>query len=283
MNNIVFLNGQFLPANKAMVSLFDRGFTYGDGVFETMRSYNGKVFALDLHMERLTESAGRLVIPFHPKRIYFKNSIEKLLKLNTLNHEGAYIRLTITRGVDYGRLIPSQALKSTIAIIAKPLDAKIQQYQRNGMRAVYLSNKRSLPHIKSINLLSNVLGLIEAKKRKAQEGIFTDGNKILEGAITNIFISDGKSIKTPPIEDGILPGITRRLLIELARKEGIEVAEISLSKKDLKNCKEAFLTNSIMEIVPLLKIDDKLVGNGKIGLLTRRLQQSYKYMMLRQP
>lgn len=280
MNNIVFLNGQFLPANKAMISLFDRGFIYGDGVFETMRSYNGKVFALDLHMERLTESARKLEISFHPKNIYFKNSIEKLLKLNKLNQKDAYIRLTITRGVDYGRLIPSQALKPTITIIAKPLDAKIQQYQHNGIRAVFLSNKRSLPHIKSINLLSNVMGLIEAKKRKAQEGIFTDGNKILEGAITNIFISDGKSIKTPPIEDGILPGITRRLLIELARKEGIKVAEISLSKKDLNNCKEAFLTNSVMEIVPLLKIDDNLVGNGKIGLLTRRLQQSYKYMML---
>ena len=280
MSNIVFLNGQFLPANKAMVSLFDRGFTYGDGVFETMRSYHGKVFALDSHLERLIDSARLIGIPIKQSKKHLTCHLEKLLEINKLTSGNVYIKLIITRGVDYGEVMPSGSLKSTVVIIAKPLDTKIKQYQQKGLGAMFLFNKRSLPYIKSLNLLPTVAGLIEAKKMKMQEGIFTDGDKILEGAITNIFISDGKSIKTPPIEDGILPGITRRVVIELAKRLCIKITETSLTKNELIKSKEAFLTNSIMEIVPLLKVEDKLIGNGKVGALTKRLQQAYEDMVL---
>lgn len=280
MNNIVFLNGKFLPADKAQVSIFDRGFLYGDGVFETMRSYNGMVFAFDLHLERLINGAKTIGIPFVRNKKLLSNHIRKLLELNNLTNGNTYIKLTITRGVDCGGLTPSATLKPTIAIIAKPLDAKIETYQKKGVSAVFLPGKRSFPHIKSLNLLPNIMGLLQAKKTGAREGIFTDGGKILEGAITNIFIYDGRDIKTPPLNDGILPGVTRKLVIELAKKQGFRVAEASLTKNELMRSRETFITNSIIEIAPLLKIEAKLIGNGKVGALTRRLQQAYKDMVL---
>ncbi|MBI5875094.1 MAG: aminotransferase class IV [Deltaproteobacteria bacterium] len=282
MNNIVFLNGKFLPADKALVSVFDRGFAYGDGIFETMRSYNGMVFALDLHLERLTNATKTIGIPFKSNKKYLSGCLKKLLELNDITTGNTYIKLTISRGVDYGGIAPSAELKPTIAIIAKPLDVKIHKnFQQKGIGAVFLSDKRSIPHIKSLNLLPNVMGLLQAKKTMAQEGIFTDGNKILEGAITNIFIYDGRCIKTPPLSDGILPGVTRRLVIELAKNQGVRVEETSLTKNELIRSKEAFLTNSIIEIAPLVKIEDNSIGNGKVGALTRRLQQAYRDMVLK--
>ncbi|MBI3753871.1 MAG: aminotransferase class IV [Deltaproteobacteria bacterium] len=277
MNNIVFLNGKFLPADKALVSVFDRGFTYGDGIFETMRSYHGRIFALDLHWERLISSAKTMGISLRQNKSCLTNHLEKILALNHITTCDAYIRLTITRGVDYGRLIPIKSLKPTVVITAQPLDAKIKDYQK-GIGATFLSAPRSIPHVKSLNLLPNIMGLMEAGKRKAQEGIFTDKNKILEGTVTNIFVSDGKRLKTPPIKDGILPGITRRVVLELAKKEGIETTEISLTREDLRNAQEAFLTNSIMEIAPLLKIENKAIGKCRAGILTKKLQQSYRYL-----
>lgn len=272
----VFLNGQFLPADKASVSIFDRGFLYGDGLLETFRSYKGNLFAFDGHLERLIEGTKILGIPFKIKKSYLLNCIDKLLQLNNLMDKDAYIRLTITRGRDYGGLIPNKPLKPTITIIARPLDNKIKRYQQKGITAIFLDSKRNLPHIKSLNLLTSVLGLTEAIHRNTQEGIFTDRNKVLEGTITNIFISDGNKIKTPPIRDGILPGITRRLVIELAKKEGIKVSESSIIKNELINSNEAFLTNSIMEIIPLLKVENNLIGNGNVGILTLKLKQGYK-------
>ena len=281
MDDMVFLNGRFLPADKAVVSIFDRGFTYGDGLFETMRSYNGMIFALDLHLKRLIDSARLIGIPIGQNKKYLTHHLEKLLEINNLTSGNAYIKLIVTRGVDYGRLLPSVSLKPTIAIITKPVDTKIELYQQKDIGAIFLSNKRSLPYIKSLNLLPTVAGLIEAKKSKMQEGIFVDGDKILEGAVTNIFVSDGKGIKTPPIKDGILPGITRRIVIELAKRLCIKITETSLTKNELLRSKEAFLTNSIMGIAPLLRIEDKLIGNGKPGALTKRLQQAYKDTVLK--
>lgn len=277
MNNTVFLNGKFLPADKALVSVFDRGFVYGDGIFETMRSYHGRIFALDLHWERLINSAKTMGISLGQNKSCLTNHLEKILVLNRLTICDAYIRLTITRGVDYGRLIPIKSLKPTVVITARPLDAKIKDYQK-GIGAIFLSTPRSIPHVKSLNLLPNIMGLMEAWEKKAQEGIFTDKNKILEGTVANIFVSDGKRLKTPPIKDGILPGITRRVVLELAKREGIETAEISLTREDLRNAQEGFLTNSIMEIVPLLKIENKAIGKGRAGILTKKLQQSYRYL-----
>lgn len=279
---MVFLNGKFLPANKASVSIFDRGFMYGDGLFETLRSYNGKIFALDLHLQRLADGAKTIGISFKPMEKYLLNCIEKLLKLNNLTHRDACIRLTVTRGIGYIRLTPPKTSRPTLAIITNPLKIKIESCHKNGVSAVFLCSKRELPHIKSLNLLSSILGLRESAEKMGQEGIFTHKGKILEGVTTNIFISDGKGIKTPPIEDGLLPGITRRLVIELAKKQGIKTSEISLTKASLQKSSEAFLTNSIMEIVPLLKVEDKFIGNGKVGPITRRLQQCYKYMILKQ-
>ncbi len=276
MSDIIFLNGKFLQRDKAVVSIFDRGFTYGDGLFETMRSYNGKIFALELHLKRLIDSAILIGIPIGQKRKYLTHQLKKALEINNLTSGNVYVKLIVTRGVDYGRLLPSISLKPTIAIITKPLDIKIEMCQQKGIGAIFLSSKRSIPHVKSLNLLPTVTGLVEVKKSKMQEGIFTDRDKILEGTVTNIFVSNGKVIKTPPIKDGILPGITRGIVIALAKRLSIKITETSLTKTDLINSKEAFLTNSIMEVAPLLRIENKLIGNGKPGALTKRLQKAYK-------
>ncbi|MEK6599463.1 MAG: aminotransferase class IV [Deltaproteobacteria bacterium] len=281
MDDMVFLNGRFLPSNKAVVSIFDRGFIYGDGLFETMRSYNGMIFALDLHLKRLIDSARLIGIPIGQNRKYLTHHLDKLLEINDLTSGNAYIKLIVTRGVDYGRLLPSGSLKPTLLIITKPIDTKMELYQQKGIGAIFLSNKRSLPYIKSLNLLPAIVGLMEVKKMKMQEGIFTDGDKILEGAVTNIFVSDGKGIKTPPIKDGILPGITRRIVIDMAKRLSIKITETSLTKNELLRSKEAFLTNSIIGIAPLLRIEDKLIDNGKPGALTKRLQQAYKDTILK--
>jgi len=276
MGDIVFLNGKFLPRDKAVVSIFDRGFTYGDGLFETMRSYNGKILELDLHLKRLIDSARLIGIVIGQKRRYLTHYIDKLLEINNLTNRDAYIKVIVTRGVDYGRLLPSRSLKPTIVILIKPLDTRIASYQQRGLGAIFLPNKRSIPHVKSLNLLPAITGLVEAQKSKMQEGIFTDRDKILEGTVTNIFVSNGKEIKTPPIKDGLLPGVVRGIIIALAKSLSIKTTESSVTKAELINSKEAFLTNSIMEVAPLLRIENKLIGNGRPGTLTKRLQKAYK-------
>ncbi|MEK7846172.1 MAG: aminotransferase class IV, partial [Nitrospinota bacterium] len=244
--------------------------------FETMRSYDGKIFALDLHLKRLIDSARLIGIAIGQNKRYLTHYLYKLLEINNLTSGDAYIKVIVTRGVDYGRLLPSGSLKPTIAILTKPLDTKTALYQQKGLGAIFLSSKRSIPHVKSLNLLPTITGLVEVKKSKMQEGIFTDRDKILEGTVTNIFVSNGKDIKTPPIKDGILPGVTRGIVIALAKRLSVKTTETSLTKTDLINSKEAFLTNSIMEVAPLLRIEDKLIGNGKPGALTKRLQKAYK-------
>lgn len=277
MNSIVFLNGQFLPIEKARVSIFDRGFTYSDGLFETMRIYRGKVFALDLHIQRMRIGAGELAIPF-PDGI--EAMIPELIERNNLSRCDASIRITLTRGIDYGGLLPPVNPSPTIVMVARPLDPRVKKRQREGVKATFLEGLNpSLPWIKSLNRLPHILGAIESNRRGVDEGLFvTQDGEVLEGTVSNIFIVDNGLLKTPP-PGGILPGITRRLVLELASRRGLFCQETSIMKWDTERCQEAFLTNSLLEVAPLVMVDGIPIGDGRMGPVTRGIQMAYRELV----
>ena len=280
----VYLNGKFVDAEKAVVSIFDRGLRYGDGLFETMRAYNGRILFFKEHIERLRTSALSIAISkaaLDRTLKGIKSNIEGLFKLNKLTGKDAYVRITLTRG---GTLrtthLPPERPLPTLIIDTEEIDlSAIERLQSKGVTAIGVegSNYSTVGAVKSLNYLSNVLGKREAAKAGAYEAIFTcaDG-RILEGTSTNIFIVKNGIIKTPKSTclptgstGAILEGITRGAVIRIAREEKIELQETSLSRKDLLASDEAFITNSIIEIVPLIGFDGKVIGVKSKGALPR--------------
>jgi len=282
--NIVFLNGMFVPALKAKISVFDRGVLYGDGLFETMRAYNGKVFAIREHLERMYEGAKVLGMPFIPSPFhqtsYIKGIIRRLLKFNNLENKDSYIRLTLTRGIDFKGILPSDNIHPTTMVFAKPISRDIEKKQKIGIKAITIDFSKTYSHIsavKSLNFLDNIVGSLIAKNHGVDEALFTNAKgQVLEGTISNIFIAKKSIIKTPPLKSRILPGITRYFVIILAKKIGLKVVESPITIEDVIKSDEAFLTNSIIEITPLINIDREIIGKGKPGKITKKLQTAYK-------
>ncbi|MBI5560728.1 MAG: aminotransferase class IV [Deltaproteobacteria bacterium] len=282
----VYINGRIVALKGARVSVSDRGLNYGDGLFETMKAYKGRVFLLKEHLERLGEGAGFLAIP-SPDGAELEQEIERLLKINNLTRNEAYIKILLTRGEDRGVLLPIKGIKPTVIITARRLDtATIKRMQGNGVDAFLLGERLNPPlistllkrGIKSLNYLPNVLGKIEASRKKAYEGIFTKGRNILEGTSTNVFIVKGGVIKTPPTGrgTGILAGVMRKAVMSIAMEKGIPLRQAEVKVSELKKSDEAFLTNSIVEVLPLVRVDSFKIGNGKAGSITMCLQKSLK-------
>ncbi|MBI5599580.1 MAG: aminotransferase class IV [Deltaproteobacteria bacterium] len=303
----VCINGRFFPADKAKISVFDRGLNYGDGLFETMKACQGRVIFFKEHMERLKKGAKLIGIPMNnPGDLKIK--VARLLKLNRLDTCEARVKIILTRGKDTGGHLPATGLKPTVIITAQRLDTRaIKRLRKNGVKAILLKGRPSrtagwpsrtagwpsgtagwpsgtecrrpafLPFvkqgIKSLNYLLNVLGRMEASEKGAYEGIFTMGDSVIEGTSSNVFIVKGDVIKTPP-PSLVLPGITRNAVIHLARRRGITVKETPLSVGDLKKSDEAFITNSIIGIAPLLRIDSHTIGSGRAGRITGFLRDS---------
>ena len=298
----VYINGRIVPSKLACVSVFDRGLNYADGVFETMKAKEGRVFLLKEHLKRLKRGAEILNIPSPPFG-EMEKAIKKLLKINNLSGKEANIKIIITRGEDMGGHLPQKKPKPTVIITARRLDTEnIRRLQEKGVRAILLKGRFNSPsifnppsvppllkggkggfhegwlmgRIKSLNYLPNVLGKMEASKKGAYEGIFVQDGKLLEGTSTNIFIVEKGVLKTPPVSSGILPGITRKTVIELAKKGNIPVKEAPVGAGELKKADEAFITNSIIEIVPLIRVDSFRIGSGKRGKITKLLQESLR-------
>lgn len=300
----VYLNGAVTPLSGARVSVEDRGFLYGDGVFETLKYSNGAVAFKDEHLERLLKNSVLIGIPARSAKSLIANIkagiIERLIEKNGLAEKNAYVRITVTRGSGGSGLLPSPGISPTCVIVVKAIDAKfIRRIQKNGVKAVTVSGfARALPSIKSLNFLPNVLGKMEAHRRGAYEGLFTgkDGH-VTEGTSTNLFIVKKNRILTPPAfnapdkeeagsspslrsglrltrSEGALPGIMREIVIKKAKTLGIPFREASIKKNDLLSCDEAFLTNSIIEAVPLIDVDGRVIGDGKLGDITRMIQMS---------
>lgn len=277
----VFVNGQYLPANEASISVFDRGLNYGDGIFETLRTYKGEIFTLGLHIERLRESAKKLAIPLKDDEASWEIILKRLLELNSLKEEDSYIRITITRGTDFGGLNSDMKTEPNMIVINKPLRSSIKDQQKNGIKGTILDVRGKSPYmltnIKSLNFLPNVLGKMEVSAMGIDEGFFLNPKgSLTEGTTTNIFLIKGNELLTPPVEDGLLPGVTRDIAIDLAGQKGLEVTERGFDKEEVLRSDEAFVTNSVIEITPLIELDRETIGKGKPGKKTKKLLKAYK-------
>lgn len=273
----VYLNNKIVPASEAKVSVFDHGFLYGDGIYETMRVYDGVVFMLDEHIERLYRSASFIGLDVPKKISDIKIAIYETLKANSLTN--AYVRLTISRGQGPIGLDPDLCKDPSFVIMANEFKNYPKSYYEKGIKLIISSVRRNLkealnPQIKSLNFLNNILAKIEAKQKDAYEAIMLNASgHLTEGTISNIFFVKDGILCTPSVECGILDGITRAIAIDLAIKNGAEVKEGQFNLKDLYSASEVFITNTTMEVMPISRIDDI---NFKIGNVSRLLKKKYR-------
>lgn len=279
MDLLIYFNGKFVPKNEARTSIYDHGFLYGDGVFEGIRAYNGRVFRLDEHIDRLYDSAKAIDLKIPLSKAEMIKAIIETLKKNNL--KDAYIRPIVSRGDGDLGLDPRKCPKPNIFIITQEWGAMYGDLYEKGLTAITVGVRRNAPeamppNIKSMNYLNNILAKIEANAKGGDEAIMFDihGN-ISEGSGDNIFIIKNNRILTPPTMNN-LRGITRAAAIELARKEGIEVLETNIGLFDLYTADEIFVTGTAAEIAPIAKVDGRLVADGKPGNITKKLMSDFK-------
>jgi len=281
---LVYLDGHFVPKDKALVSVFDHGFLYGDGIYETMRAYNGKLFLMKKHLSRLQHSARSISLKLPLSLEQIKDALNESLRVNKLLD--AYVRLHISRGPGEIGLDPALCIAPTMVIVAKPFhDYPAEQYSR-GVRVAMVKTRRNHPDaldpsIKGTNFLNNILAKIEAIKAGAYEGIMLNWEGyVAEGTISNIFMVKKGVLYTPAVKTGILEGVTRDLVLRLAGKKKLLIKEALLRPQAFYAADECFITNTTMEIMPITTIDKKKIGIGKPGPITAMLQQSYKKEVL---
>jgi branched-chain amino acid aminotransferase len=271
----IYLNGKIVPSKEAAVSVFDHGFLYGDGIYETMRVYDGVVFKLDEHLRRLYRSASLIGLSIPLNSDHLKIALYETLIANAFRN--AYVRLTISRGPGGVGLDPDLCPDPTIVIIAQEFKEYPRAFYDKGIALIIAETKRNLkeainPQIKSLNFLNNILAKIEAKKTDAYEAIMLNSNgKLTEGTISNVFFYRDTILCTPSVDCGILDGITRRMIIELALRKDLKVKEGKFTKKDICSAEEVFLTNTTMEVMPVSKIDDQIYPVGSISKLLRKI------------
>jgi len=279
----VYFNGKIVPEDRARVSVLDRGLNYGDGLFETMKACRGRPLFLDEHTARLR--AGAKALGFRPRSLdpllddIRAGVIEKLLARNGLLKTDAHVRITVTRGVGGSGHTPPKDVRPTTVIVARGIDpGPIEVLRKRGVRAVALEGPLpAIAGIKTLNFLPNVLGKARALKQGAFEGIFTDPDgHVTEGTSTNVFMVTGDVVAThpagPPSSSEVLAGVTRGVVMELAGAEGFRVIERPFTVDELTGGDEAFLTNSILGVLPLVKVGPRKVGAGAPGPATRLLQ-----------
>jgi len=271
----IYLNGKIVPSKEAVISVFDHGFLYGDGIYETIRVYEGVIFRLDEHLQRLFRSASLigLTIPLAVNPL--KVSIYKTLIANKLRN--AYIRLTVSRGRGAIGLDPDLCPEPTIVIIVQELKEYPKTFYEKGITLIIAETRRNLkgaidPRIKSLNFLNNILAKIEAKKKGVYEALLLNVyGKLTEGTISNIFFYKDGVIYTPSVDCGILDGITRGLIIDLAKREDLKIKEGKFKREDLYAAEEVFITNTTMEVMPVAKVDDQGYAVGSLAKLLRKV------------
>jgi branched-chain amino acid aminotransferase len=274
------INGNIVGPEEATISVFDRGFLFGDSIYEVTLTYDGVLYKIDEHLDRLWESASRLDMPISISRKQLTYQMLKTLK--ALNETRAYIRVVITRGEGEIGLDPSLAVKNNLVIITKKLPENPTWWYDSGVEMIVASvlrtPKESMdPAIKSGNYLNNVLAYSQAKKQGAFDAIMLNADgMVTEGTTNNIWIVKDGKLKTPPLAAGLLSGITRKIVLELAFDNKIPAAEENFTPEELKDADECFLTSSTKELVPITKIDGISIGSGRPGELTKRLHQIYR-------
>ena len=278
-----YLNGKFYAKDQAKISVFDHGLLYGDGVFEGIRAYNGKVFKLKEHLKRLYHSARAITLNIPLKIDELEKTILETLKINGL--KDAYIRLVITRGEGDLGLDPRKCPKSSVLIIADKITLYPEKLYKKGLDLVTVATKRNIsealnPCIKSLNYLNNIMAKIEANRANAPEAIMLNKDGyVAECTGDNIFIVMNQSLITPPCWAGALDGITRATVIELAKnKLKIPTKEELFTPYNIYTADEVFLTGTAAEVIPVTKVDNRIIGEGHPGKITQKLIQEFKIL-----
>jgi branched-chain amino acid aminotransferase len=271
----IYLDGKFVPEADAKVSVFDHGLLYGDGIFEGIRFYNGRVFRLEEHLERLWDSARSLCLEIPIGRAEMTEALLETIRRNGLN-EG-YIRLVVTRGVGNLGLNPTQCKHPSIIIIATTIALYSKEVCEKGLTVVTCPTRRTSPAalnpaVKSLNYLNNVMARIEANLAGADEALMlNEAGNVAECTADNVFIIKRGNIFTPPISAGALRGITRSVVFDIAAELGLKIMEADITRHDVFVADECFLTGTAAEVIPVVKADGRMIGNGKPGSLTTRM------------
>lgn len=274
----VYVDGRLVAAHRARLDVFDRGLLYGDGLLETLRCYAGEPFALDRHLARLRESAAFLEIPV--PRIAWRRVIDAVLRRNRLTQLDAWVRITLTRGAGARGLTPPRRPVPTLVVAAGSIDPAIAAQQRRGVRLMPVALRRD-PFFAAHKTLSYLPGIVArnvAARTGADDALFVDRGRVLETPTANLFAFHGEELWTP--RSGVLRGVTRGLVIEIAAGRGLRVRERSLRLEELEGADEAFLTSSLTEVVPVIAVAGARIGKGEPGQRTRALQRAYAALRL---
>jgi branched-chain amino acid aminotransferase len=289
MEEIVYFNGAFMPASQARISIHDHGFLYGYGLFETMRAYHGKIFLLERHLKRLLDSVEIIGLESTLANVNLGEACRQTMRANGL--VDARLRLTISNGETASFPWTGVGGTPTILVTAVSYMPFPQEKYSEGYRVGIASVRRCrtlISRIKSTNYLVSILAMMEAGAHGLDEALLlNDQGFIAEGGGCNVFLVMSSGLVTPSLESGILPGITREVVMELAEKMGIGVTEGDVSLFDLERCDEAFLTSSMIEVMPLVAVrdidgEDITIGTGEPGSITRRLMAAYREMVERE-
>jgi branched-chain amino acid aminotransferase len=278
----VFIDGKYYDGRAAKISVFDHGLLYGDGVFEGIRAYHGRVFKLREHIDRLFCSAKAILLNIPMSHAHLMHAVVEACRKNKI-HDG-YIRLVVTRGIGTLGLNPNRCKNPSVIIIADKIQLYPPAFYQKGMEIVTVPTTRNLhsalnPAIKSLNYLNNILAKIEANQAGCEEAVMLNAEGfVAECSGDNLFIVKKGALLTPPLSAGALYGITRGVVMELAEEEGLSVSEPNLTRYDLFNADECFLTGTGAEIVPVVKIDGRVIGTGKPGAITRKLEEEYRVL-----
>src|SRR5687767_654234 len=275
----IYIDGQYFDEQNAKISVFDHGLLYGDGIFEGIRAYNGRVFKLKEHIDRLFYSAKAILLNVPMSHEQICRAVVDTCRQNNI-HDG-YIRLVVTRGVGGLGLNPNKCKNPSVIVIADKIQLYPPEMYERGLDIITVPTTRNLhsavnPAIKSLNYLNNILAKIEANLGGCEEAIMLNSQGyVSECTGDNLFIIKAGKMHTPPLSAGALYGITRSVVIDLAREAGIAVTEPDLTRYDLFNADECFLTGTGAELIPVVKIDGRVIGDGKPGAVTKSLVQKY--------
>jgi branched-chain amino acid aminotransferase len=282
MNLKIYIDGNFHDESEAKISVFDHGLLYGDGVFEGIRFYADRVFRLNEHIERLWDSARAIALEIPTSKSEMVASLLETIRQNDL-HDG-YIRLIITRGAGALGLSPDSCRRPSVIIIAATISLYPDELYQKGVSMITCATRRTSPaalspRVKSLNYLNNVMAKIEAQSAGAGEGVMlNEQGYVAECTGDNIFIVKNGVISTPPLHAGVLCGITRDVVFELAQQHGIPILDRDLTRYDLYTANECFLTGTAAEIIPAVQLDRRIIGNGHPGPITLKLVDSFRQL-----
>jgi branched-chain amino acid aminotransferase len=279
----IFIDGKFYPESNAKVSVFDHGLLYGDGVFEGIRFYNGRVFRLEEHLLRIWDSARSITLTIPMSIAEMTEALLETIRQNDLRD--GYIRLIVTRGVGDLGLDPRRCKRASVIIIATTITLYPPEFYKRGLSIATVATRRINPAalnpaVKSLNYLNNIMARIEANLAGADEALMlNDAGYIAEGTADNLFVVKHGQIATPPISAGALGGITRSVVLEIAAELGVSCSEKNITRHDVFTADECFLTGTAAEVVPVVKADSRVIGDGKPGTVTTRIMDRFRKLI----